>query len=119
LFAAGFRRPTASTCPKANVAVLDFGLVYTSVAARNPCNFAVVSGTDAQVLKELTTQRATELNSKVDIAGETPEDVAKELLVQAKIIDGRPPPWHLSSGAGPTRRGKACGWPRPRSAPTR
>ena len=117
--------------PEANVAVLDFGLVYTSVAARNPCNFAVVFGTDAQVLqnklvvlqddkqalatynvavsmrtetyqahapayeaifgaiaKELTTQRATELNSKVDIDGETPEDVAKEFLVQAKIIDG-------------------------------
>ena len=117
--------------PEANVAVLDFGLVYTSVAARNPCNFAVVFGTDAQVLqnklvvlqddkqalatynvgvsmrtetyqahapayeaifgaiaKELTTQRATELNSKVDIDGETPEDVAKEFLVQTKIIDG-------------------------------
>ena len=117
--------------PDANVAVLDFGLVYTSVAARNPCNFAVVFGTDAQVLqnklvvlqddkqalatynvavsmrtetyqahapayeaifgaiaKELTTQKATELNSKVDIDGETPEDVAKEFLVQTKIIDG-------------------------------
>jgi osmoprotectant transport system substrate-binding protein len=116
--------------PDANVAVLDFGLVYTSVAARNPCNFAVVFGTDAQVLanklvvlqddkqalatynvavsmrtatyqahaaqyeaifgaiaKELTTQKATELNSKVDIDGETPDDVAKEFLVQSKIID--------------------------------
>lgn len=116
--------------PDANVAVLDFGLVYTSVAARNPCNFAVVFGTDAQVLqnklvvlqddkqalatynvavsmrteayqahapayeaifgaiaKELTTQKATELNSKVDIDGESPEDVAKEFLVQTKIID--------------------------------
>jgi osmoprotectant transport system substrate-binding protein len=116
--------------PEANVAVLDFGLVYTSVAARNPCNFAVVFGTDAQVLanklvvlkddkqalatynvavsmrtptyqahaaqfdaifgaiaKELTTQKATELNSKVDIDGETPDDVAKEFLVQSKIID--------------------------------
>ena len=115
--------------PDANVAVLDFGLVYTSVAARNPCNFAVVFGTDAQVLanklvvlrddkqalatynvavsmrtqayqahpaayeaifgaiaKELTTQRATELNSKVDIDGETPDDVAKEFLTQSKII---------------------------------
>jgi glycine betaine/choline ABC-type transport system substrate-binding protein len=40
------------------------------------------------IAKELTTQRATELNSKVDIDGETPEDVAKEFLVQAKIIDG-------------------------------
>jgi osmoprotectant transport system substrate-binding protein len=117
--------------PDANIAVLDFGLVYTSVAARNPCNFAVVFGTDAQVLanklvvlkddkqalatynvavsmrtetyqahaaayeaifaavaKELTTQRATELNSKVDIDGETPEDVAKGFLVQSKIVNG-------------------------------
>ena len=115
--------------PDANVAVLDFGLVYTSVAARNPCNFAVVFGTDAQVLanrlvvleddkqalatynvavsmrtdtyqahaaqyeaifgaiaKELTTQRATELNSKVDIDGEAPEDVAEEFLKQSNII---------------------------------
>ena len=117
--------------PDANVAVLDFGLVYTSVAARKPCNFAVVFGTDAQVLanklvvlkddkqalatynvavsmrtetyqahaaayeaifgavaKELTTQRATELNSKVDIDGETPDDVAKEFLTQSGIIRG-------------------------------
>jgi osmoprotectant transport system substrate-binding protein len=117
--------------PDADVAVLDFGLVYTSVAARNPCNFAVVFGTDAQVLanklvvlqddkqalatynvavsmrtetyqahaaayeaifgaiaKELTTQRATELNSKVDIDGETPEEVATEFLTQTKIING-------------------------------
>lgn len=117
--------------PDANVAVLDFGLVYTSVAARNPCNFAVVFGTDAQVLanklvvlqddkqalatynvavsmrtpayqahaaqyeaifgaiaKELTTQKATELNSKVDIDGESPEDVAKEFLTQSRIISG-------------------------------
>jgi osmoprotectant transport system substrate-binding protein len=117
--------------PDANIAILDFGLVYTSVAARNPCNFAVVFGTDAQVLanklvvltddkqalatynvavsmrteayqahaaayeaifgsiaKELTTQRATELNSKVDIDGEAPEDVAKEFLVQGKIVNG-------------------------------
>lgn len=36
--------------PDANVAVFDFGLVYTSVAARRPCNFAVVFGTEAQVL---------------------------------------------------------------------
>ena len=115
--------------PDANVAVLDFGLVYTSVAARKPCNFAVVFGTDAQVLanklvvlqddkqalatynvavsmrtpvyqahaaqfeaifgaiaKQLTTQRATELNAKVDIDGEAPEDVAKEFLTQAGII---------------------------------
>jgi osmoprotectant transport system substrate-binding protein len=117
--------------PDANVAVLDFGLVYTSVAARKPCNFAVVFGTDAQVLanklvvlkddkqalatynvavsmrtetyqahaaqyeaifgaiaKELTTQRATELNSKVDIDGETPDDVAEEFLSQGGIIRG-------------------------------
>jgi osmoprotectant transport system substrate-binding protein len=117
--------------PDADVAVLDFGLVYTSVAARNPCNFAVVFGTDAQVLanklvvlqddkqalatynvavsmrtetyqahaaayeaifgaiaKELTTQRATELNSKVDIDGETPDEVATEFLTQTKIING-------------------------------
>jgi osmoprotectant transport system substrate-binding protein len=117
--------------PDADVAVLDFGLVYTSVAARNPCNFAVVFGTDAQVLanklvvlqddkqalatynvavsmrtetyqahaaayeaifgaiaKELTTQRATELNSKVDIDGETPDEVATEFLTQTKIISG-------------------------------
>ena len=117
--------------PDANVAVLDFGLVYTSVAARKPCNFAVVFGTDAQVLanklvvlkddkqalatynvavsmrnatyqahaaqyeaifgaiaKQLTTQRATELNSKVDIDGETPEDVAKEFLGQSGITRG-------------------------------
>jgi len=117
--------------PDANVAVLDFGLVYTSVAARNPCNFAVVFGTDAQVLqnklvvlqddkqalatynvavsmrteayqahaaqyeaifgaiaKELTTQKATELNSKVDIDGESPDDVAKEFLTQSRIISG-------------------------------
>ena len=44
--------------------------------------------TGRAIAKELTTQRATELNSKVDIDGETPEDVAKEFLVQAKIIDG-------------------------------
>ena len=117
--------------PDANVAVLDFGLVYTSVAAREPCNFAVVFGTDAQVLqnklvvlkddkqalatynvavsmrtatyqanaaaydtlfgaiaKALTTETATQLNAKVDIDGETPEDAAKEFLVQNKIIDG-------------------------------
>ena len=117
--------------PDGDVAVLDFGLVYTSVAARKPCNFAVVFGTDAQVLanklvvlkddkqalatynvavsmrtetyqahaaayeaifgaiaKELTTQRATELNSKVDIDGEAPEDVAKEFLTQTRIIKG-------------------------------
>ena len=117
--------------PDADVAVLDFGLVYTSVAARNPCNFAVVFGTDAQVLanklvvlqddkqalatynvavsmrtetyqahaaayeaifgaiaKELTTQRATELNSKVDIDGETPDEAATEFLTQTKIING-------------------------------
>jgi osmoprotectant transport system substrate-binding protein len=117
--------------PDANVAVLDFGLVYTSVAARKPCNFAVVFGTDAQVLanklvvlkddkqalatynvavsmrtetyqahaaayeaifgaiaKQLTTEKATELNSKVDIDGETPDDVAKEFLTQSGIIRG-------------------------------
>ena len=117
--------------PDANLAVLDFGLVYTSVAARNPCNFAVVFGTDAQVLannllvleddkqalatynvavsmrteayqahadayealfgaisREITTERATQLNSQVDIDGEAPEDVAKEFLVNANIIDG-------------------------------
>jgi osmoprotectant transport system substrate-binding protein len=117
--------------PDANVAVLDFGLVYTSVAAREPCNFAVVFGTDAQVLQnklvvlqddkqalatynvavsmrtdvyqanaaaydtlfgaiaqQLTTERATQLNAKVDIDGETPEDAAKEFLVETKIIDG-------------------------------
>ena len=117
--------------PDADVAVLDFGLVYTSVAARNPCNFAVVFGTDAQVLanklvvlqddkqalatynvavsmrtetyqahaaayeaifgaiaKELTTQRATELNSKVDIDGETPDEAATEFLTQTKILSG-------------------------------
>jgi osmoprotectant transport system substrate-binding protein len=117
--------------PEANIAVLDFGLVYTSVAAREPCNFAVVFGTDAQVLandlvileddkdalatynvavamrtevyeanaaayetlfgaiaKELTTERATELNSKVDIEGRTPEDVAEEFLVDIGVIDG-------------------------------
>ena len=117
--------------PDANVAVLDFGLVYTSVAARKPCNFAVVFGTDAQVLanklvvlkddkqalatynvavsmrtptyqahaqaydaifgaiaKQLTTQRATELNSKVDIDGDAPDTVAKDFLVQNKIIPG-------------------------------
>ena len=115
--------------PDANVAVLDFGLVYTSVAARKPCNFAVVFGTDAQVLanklvvlkddkqalatynvavsmrtptyqahaqaydaifgaiaKQLTTERATELNSKVDIDGDAPDAVAKDFLVQNTII---------------------------------
>ena len=40
------------------------------------------------IAKELTTQRATELNSKVDIDGATPDDVAKDFLVQSKIIDG-------------------------------
>ncbi|NMH77044.1 glycine betaine ABC transporter substrate-binding protein [Pseudonocardia xinjiangensis] len=117
--------------PDADVAVLDFGLVYTSVAAREPCNFAVVFGTDAQVLQNklvvlkddkqalatynvavsmrtqtyaanpdayntlfgaiaaaLTTERATQLNAKVDIDGETPEDVAKEFLVENRIITG-------------------------------
>ena len=64
--------------PDADLAVLDFGLVYTSVAAREPCNFA----------KALTTEAATQLNAKVDIDGETPEDAAKEFLVQNKIIDG-------------------------------
>jgi osmoprotectant transport system substrate-binding protein len=116
--------------PDANIAVLDFGLVYTSVAAREPCNFAVVFGTDAQVLandlvileddkqalatynvavtmrtevyeanaaaydklfgaiaKELTTERATELNSKVDIDGETPEDAAAEFLADIGVVD--------------------------------
>jgi osmoprotectant transport system substrate-binding protein len=117
--------------PESSVAVLDFGLVYTSVAAREPCNFAVVFGTDAQVLanellileddmqalatynvaismrtevydenadayetlfgaiaEELSTERATELNSLVDIDGESPEDVATEFLVNAGIISG-------------------------------
>jgi osmoprotectant transport system substrate-binding protein len=117
--------------PESNVAVLDFGLVYTSVAAREPCNFAVVFGTDAQVLanellileddkqalatyniaismrtdvyeenaeayetlfgaiaEELTTERATALNSQVDIDGESPDDVAAEFLVEAGIISG-------------------------------
>ena len=117
--------------PESNVAVLDFGLVYTSVAAREPCNFAVVFGTDPQVLanellileddkqalaiynialsmrtdvyeqnaeaydtlfgaiaEELTTERATALNSQVDIDGESPDDVAAEFLVEAGIIDG-------------------------------
>jgi len=117
--------------PESSIAVLDFGLVYTSVAAREPCNFAVVFGTDAQVLandllileddmqalatyniaismrtdvyeenaeaydtlfgaiaEELTTERATALNSQVDIDGELPEDVATEFLVEAGIIDG-------------------------------
>ena len=135
--------------PDADVAVLDFGLVYTSVAARNPCNFAVVFGTDAQVLanklvvlqddkqalatynvavsmrtetyqahaaayeaifgaiaKELTTQRATELNSKVDIDGETPEEVAKEFLTQTRsstadgIVREAGCPARSSRGAG-------------------
>ena len=119
------------TLPAANVAVLDFGLVYTSVAARKPCNFAVVFGTDAQVLanklvvlkddkqalatynvavsmrtpvyqahaaqydaifeaiaKQLTTQRATELNAKVDIDGDAPEDVAKDFLTQSGVTSG-------------------------------
>ena len=117
--------------PASSVAVLDFGLVYTSVAAREPCNFAVVFGTDAQVLAnnllileddkqalatynvaismrtdvyeenaeaydtlfgaiagELTTERATALNSQVDIDGESPDDVAAEFLVEAGIISG-------------------------------
>ncbi len=117
--------------PESSVAVLDFGLVYTSVADRNPCNFAVVFGTDAQVLankliileddkqalatynvaismrtdvyeknaeaydtlfgaiaKELTTERATALNSQVDIDGESPDDVATQFLVDAGIIEG-------------------------------
>ena len=119
------------TLPQANVAVFDFGLVYTSVAARKPCNFAVVFGTDAQVLanklvvlkddkqalatynvavsmrtptyqahaaqyeaifgaiaKQLTTQKATELNSKVDIDGDAPDAVARDFLVANKIIPG-------------------------------
>jgi osmoprotectant transport system substrate-binding protein len=117
--------------PESSVAVLDFGLVYQSVANREPCNFAVVFGTDAQVLAndlvileddqnalatynvavsmreevyeanseaydtlfgaiadELTTERATELNSQVDIDGEDPAAVAEEFLVEAGIIDG-------------------------------
>jgi osmoprotectant transport system substrate-binding protein len=117
--------------PDAGVAVFDFGLVYTSVAAREPCNFAVVFGTDAQVLAndlvileddkqalatynvavsmrtevyeahaqayealfgaistELTTERATELNSKVDIDGEAPEDVAEEFLADIGVVEG-------------------------------
>ncbi len=117
--------------PRSSVAVLDFGLVYTSVAAREPCNFAVVFGTDAQVLannllvlkddkqalatynvaismrtdvykknaeaydtlfgaiaEQLTTERATALNSQVDIDGESPDDVAKQFLVEAGIISG-------------------------------
>ena len=36
--------------PDANVAQLDFGLVYASVANADPCNFAVVFSTDGQVL---------------------------------------------------------------------
>ncbi|MDQ3709279.1 MAG: glycine betaine ABC transporter substrate-binding protein [Actinomycetota bacterium] len=36
--------------PDANVAQLDFGLVYASVADADPCNFAVVFATDGQVL---------------------------------------------------------------------
>jgi len=117
--------------PDANVAVLDFGLVYTSVAARQPCNFAVVFGTDAQVLAndlvvleddkqglatynvavsmreetfranpqayetlfgaiaaQLTTERATQLNSQVDIDGEQPEDVAEQFLTESGIVAG-------------------------------
>ena len=36
--------------PDANVAQLDFGLVYASVANADPCNFAVVFATDGQIL---------------------------------------------------------------------
>jgi osmoprotectant transport system substrate-binding protein len=36
--------------PDANVAQLDFGLVYASVAKADPCNFAVVFATDGQIL---------------------------------------------------------------------
>ena len=36
--------------PDANVAQLDFGLVYASVAQADPCNFAVVFATDGQIL---------------------------------------------------------------------
>ncbi len=36
--------------PKDNVAQLDFGLVYASVAKADPCNFAVVFATDGQIL---------------------------------------------------------------------
>jgi osmoprotectant transport system substrate-binding protein len=115
--------------PDGNVAVFDFGLVYTSVAARQPCNFAVVFGTDAQVLanklvvleddkqalatynvavnmrtevyqahaqayedlfgaiaQQLTTERATQLNSRVDIDGEAPEDVAEDFLTETGLV---------------------------------
>jgi osmoprotectant transport system substrate-binding protein len=117
--------------PDASVAVLDFGLVYTSVAKRQPCNFAVVFGTDAQVLanqlvvlkddkqalatynvavamrddvykahpaeyeklfgaiaQQLTTERATQLNSQVDIDGQQPDDVAQKFLTEAGIVNG-------------------------------
>jgi osmoprotectant transport system substrate-binding protein len=117
--------------PDSNVAVLDFGLVYTSVAQRQPCNFAVVFGTDAQVLAnnlvvleddkqglatynvavsmrqdvyqanpqayetlfgaiaaQLTTERATQLNSQVDIDGEQPEEVAEQFLTETGIVAG-------------------------------
>jgi len=40
------------------------------------------------IAEELTTERATALNSQVDIDGELPEDVATEFLVDAGIIDG-------------------------------
>lgn len=36
--------------PKSQVATLDFGLVYASVAKGKPCNFAVVFATDGQIL---------------------------------------------------------------------
>jgi len=36
--------------PAGNVAELDFGLVHTSVAAGDPCNFAVVFATDGLIL---------------------------------------------------------------------
>ena len=37
------------------------------------------------IAKELTDERPTELNSKVDIDGETPEDVAADFLSEIGI----------------------------------
>lgn len=45
----GLEKSYGFVLPKSQVAQLDYGLVYTSVAKSNPCRFAVVFSTDGQI----------------------------------------------------------------------
>ena len=82
--------PPAQLGATSNVGLLAVGAPVYAAGAH-----VLMVGADKQyrtlfgaIAKQLTTERATQLNAKVDIDGETPEDAAKEFLVETKIIDG-------------------------------